>query len=185
MCLLCIIGLANVYQNADITKTKLETMFSPFIVSAVLMGMSYIAAIKILTVKFGTYLLSFSHVSLGLSFVKRLMSYVYATITGSFIDTMMVDILEGIGSSVSSVPFGPQLEPVVHPPTDISTILNFAGCMLSALVVFICGSKTGPALSLLLWSLSMALPSIFQISAGLHIELIVDLIKVSENLTLV
>lgn len=175
MCLLSTIGLAKVYQNAVITKAKLETMFSPFIVSAILMGMSYITVIKILTFNFGKYILSLAYISRGLDFVKHSLSYIYATITGTLMDTVMADILSVIGLAE---PFGPQLEPIFQHSSDISTILNLAGCMLSALIVFICGSKTGPSLNLLLWSLSMALPSIFQESAGLHIELIIDITKV-------
>lgn len=179
ICCISIIGLYKIGQNANITKAKLETTFSPFCTSTILMGMSYLTAVKIITVNSFNYLLELPYISQCSQVLNTFTTSIYLLITGDVFDYVKQNIWTNMDTIYANLPpFGPQPERLVESTIEHSVVVNLAGCALSMLVILVQGIEYGPVLSLFIWSMNMAIPSIFHKSAGLQIELIVDLLKV-------
>lgn len=179
ICCISVIGLYQSGQSANITKAKLETTFSPVCTSTILMGMSYLTAIKIITTNSVNYLLALPHIAYCSQLISTFTNYTYLLITGDIFDYIRHNVWTNIDSMYTNAPpFGPQPERLAEHTIEDSVVVNLAGCALSMLVILVHGIKYGPVFNLFIWSMSMAIPSIFHRSAGLQIELIVDLLKV-------
>lgn len=174
------IAFYKIAQDTNITKAKLDTIFSPSWTATILMGMSYVAALKIVFVNFLTHIQSMSYISQSVGAFKLFTSYVYLTISGNLMGYIKDTVLGNVNFIPSVVAFGPQREEPAEVLNETAVILNSAGCMLSTFVIFMAGVKTGPVLSLLLWSIDMAIPSVFSHPKGLQTEFAVDMLKVSE-----
>lgn len=176
LCLFALItvSILNLYktsQNINITKAKLETVFTPAITSSILIILSYLTALKILIVSSFGYIYSLPYVSQFILSVRLLSSYFYFTLRGNVIELFQVNASQLFTSALP-------VELDTKSVDNETVLLDLAACFLSIFLIFMTGLKTGPIVALMLWSMEMALPAMFSSNRGLAEDLAVDALSV-------
>lgn len=160
-------------NQINITKAKLDSVFNTATTTSMLTVLSYISAVKILILQLFQYIIALPYISLGVTCVQMLVNYAYTYASGdiwklssSLINKEIFEFVDSISSADDSNP-------------GFSTLTtNVSGCFLSIFLLFLFGLGWGPVLSLLLWSLSMVLPTITLNTTDLRQTLILDFIQV-------
>lgn len=165
--LLSAIGLMLTMQDVHINRTKLDTTFNPFCTSIILWTLSHMTAAKIIGIKFLTYLTRLPYIAQCMQLFNNSVGGMHI-IFAHYITNVTItnDLNNNVIGNVSA-------------SADLVAIMNVSGCMISTMIVCMQGIHIGTVINVLLWSLNMLLPSVFHKSAGLQIELIVDLAKIA------
>lgn len=182
--LLSIIGLLKMSQSIQINKNKLDNVFSPVGTSVILWALARLVAAKILIVNLVTYIARLPYISHCCGALSTLIAAAYAFVTGNVIDYVANHTAHSFDGIIDDISGGVGPQPTESNSNDMA-MLNLSGCMLSTVVICTQGIRFGSVLSLLLWSVSMALPSVFQRTAGPQIDLIVDFVSIFTTLSIV
>lgn len=162
-----ILQLFKLSQSINITKSKLDTVFSESITATLLIVLSYLSAFKIIIVQFFIQLFSLPYISAMLEMCTLLISYAYVSINNSSIYELLYDIIQ--------LPIDDES---FNGDKNEDVITNVSACLLSIFVIFVSGLRTGTVLSLLMWSLNMALPTVMPNNLNTANVLFYDALKV-------
>lgn len=160
----------TIMNQLTITKSRLDAMFNPSTTNAILTVLSYISAMKILVLQLIEHVIDLPYISNGIVAMQIAINYVYNYIRGDFWSRLNTEIIELIEANVA------------ENDTNISSstlTANVSGCFLSIFLLFLFGLQWGPVLSLLLWSFSMIMPSIFHNIDDVKQILLLDVTQVS------
>lgn len=161
--------LLTITNQIKLTKSKLDSVFNPSTTTSILIILSYISAVKILMSRMIQYVIELPYVSLLVTYLQIVVKYVYTYINGDIWSVINMEFLELVDSNVAE-----------NDAIGSSTLItNVSGCFLSVFILFLFGLGWGPVLSLLLWSLSMAMPTMIQSTSDVRQVLILDFIQVS------
>lgn len=160
-------------NQISITKSKLDAVFNAGTTTSILTILSYIAAVKILTLKAIQYILALPYISLAVTSMQIIVKYAYTYIGGDVWSLVNASISEFIDSTVI-------VEEETNPGFSTLTT-NVSGCFLSIFILFLFGLGWSQVLSLLLWSLSMIVPTVHHDAADFRQALIMDSIQVRTN----
>lgn len=161
--------LLTITNQIKLTKSKLDSVFNPSTTTSILIILSYISAVKILMSRMIQYVIELPYVSLLATYLQIVVKYVYTYINGDIWSVINMEFLELVDSNVAE-----------NDAIGSSTLItNVSGCFLSVFILFLFGLGWGPVLSLLLWSLSMAMPTMIQSTSDVRQVLILDFIQVS------
>lgn len=152
-------------NQINITKPKLDSVFNAATTTSILTVLSYMSALKILIFQFIQYVLDLPYISLAATCGQMLVKYAYTYVSGDVLKSIRMEIFEFVSDDDSELGY-----------STLTT--NISGCFLSIFLLFLFGLSWGPVLSLLLWSLSMILPTITFNATDLRQALIVDSIQV-------
>lgn len=156
-------------NQIHITKSKLDSVFNTAATTSILTVFSYISAVKILILQLIQYVFALPYISLAIDCMQMLVKYAYTYISGDFLKLINLDIFELIDSSVNG-------NEAIPGCSTLTT--NISGCFLSVFLLFLFGLSWGPVLSLLLWSIGMALPTITVSTTDLRSALALDFAQV-------
>lgn len=164
-----VLQLITTTNQINITKPKLDAIFNAAATTSILTALSYISAVKILISQLIQHTLALPYISLAVTCVQMLVKYAYTYVSGDFLKLINLEMFEFDGLSLG----GDDSDP------GFSTLTtNVSGCFLSIFLLFLFGLGWGPVLSLLLWSLSMVLPTITLSTTDLTQALILDIAQV-------
>lgn len=173
---LIVIAMLHLFQTSqtiDINKTKLDAVFSSTIVAPLLVVISYISAMKILIVRIFEKVMTLPYVTVAVTTAKIFISYIYLSLGGSissFADS------KALNEFIEMTAIPKELN--IESAEGKALITNTAGCLLSIFVIFMTGLRSPSVLSLVLWSLDMAMPSLWHNKLNPAEALIFDIIKV-------
>lgn len=174
---LFIISILNVYktsQSVNITKAKLDTVFNQNVTSTILIVLSYLTAFKIVFTNFCCYVSALPYITYVTTAIQLLCSYFCVSLHGNVSELLQTETWQNV-LNTSALPIEFDIKPVNDNET---IILDLSGCLLAIFLIFLTGLKTAPIISLMLWSLDMALPTMFLNKTGLIDELVMDTLKV-------
>lgn len=146
-----VLNLIRIGREIAIGKSQLDSVFPTKITNVILIAISYISAIQHIIGMAIESIMRTQPIVNCIDFIIDMLSIGYRTII-----TGLISMTIGSGDSVANI----TAATLKILQTDTSFMLDFAGMLLSIIVLLLNGLKhNGPVIVWLLWSFKMAMPS--------------------------